>query len=262
MFLKSQEKGPEAQSDRYDNIREPESTAKYDKPKTGTKRGKTGDEKLQGGSGKRRKRETTVLQSTTSPTSSGIHTYHTRPSFSAAKQLDTPFASAASSIRGEHSDEHSDLENDSCEDSAANASEADEPPSPVSLKSSSTSQANDQRARNRVAATKCRAKTKAAIEKLEADERDASSRREALTAYAAILHDEIYRLRHELFRHNNCNCVLIQQYLRYMAGRHGRGDNVGADVVGAGTNAVGLGDGTGQLRPDYPRTLSVTACGH
>lgn len=78
---------------------------------------------------------------------------------------------------------------------------------------SATLSPSSKRARNRVAATKCRAKTKAAIAKLEADERMLSSRHELLTEEKAQLRDEIYVLKKMLLEHSGCNCVLIREYL-------------------------------------------------
>lgn len=76
-----------------------------------------------------------------------------------------------------------------------------------------TSSRSSKRARNRLAATKCRAKTKSAITKLEADERALSSRHELLTEEKAQLRDEIYVLKEMLLAHSGCNCILIREYL-------------------------------------------------
>ncbi len=71
-------------------------------------------------------------------------------------------------------------------------------------------QPTSQRDRNRMAATRCRAKTRAAIQRLEEDERALEERNNLLTA-------EVAALREHLLLHHNCNCVAIRQYLRNVA---------------------------------------------
>lgn len=71
----------------------------------------------------------------------------------------------------------------------------------------------DQRARNRVAANKCRLKTKAAVTRLEEEERAASERHAELSRTVAGLKDEIYVLRNQLLMHTDCDCIMIQKYL-------------------------------------------------
>ncbi len=75
-----------------------------------------------------------------------------------------------------------------------------------------------QRERNRVAATKCRAKSKATISKLEQDERLVSDRRDSLSAERSKLMNEVLRLRMELLSHGHCySDQNIQNYLRNAA---------------------------------------------
>ncbi|TPX11579.1 uncharacterized protein E0L32_007790 [Thyridium curvatum] len=74
-----------------------------------------------------------------------------------------------------------------------------------------------QREQNRAAATKCRAKAKAATSKLAEDERYISEERMRLTDEADQLKDEVLFLKSELLRHSHCDCVLIQEYLKRMA---------------------------------------------
>lgn len=104
-----------------------------------------------------------------------------------------------------------------------------------------------QRERNRVAATKCRAKTKAAITKLEEVERAVSDRREYLSAERSALINEVLSLRLELIRHSNCQTDSnIDNYLRnaaIMIGQTG------------GTHRIWGPDGSGKLWPmDHSRT--------
>ncbi|ERS98847.1 uncharacterized protein SPSK_04336 [Sporothrix schenckii 1099-18] len=75
-----------------------------------------------------------------------------------------------------------------------------------------------QRERNRMAATKCRAKSKAAISKLEEDERAVTEERNNLFAQKEVLVDEVLNLRMELIRHGHCvGDNNIQNYLQNAA---------------------------------------------
>ncbi|CAK7271503.1 hypothetical protein SEPCBS57363_004655 [Sporothrix epigloea] len=75
-----------------------------------------------------------------------------------------------------------------------------------------------QRDRNRAAATKCRAKSKAAISKLEEDERAVTEEHSALSAQKVELVDEVLSLRMELIRHGHCvGNDNIQNYLNNAA---------------------------------------------
>lgn len=98
-----------------------------------------------------------------------------------------------------------------------------------------------QRERNRVAATKCRAKTKEAISRLEEHEKAVSDRREYLSAEKAALMNEVLALRLELLRHSKCPAdANIQNYLRnaaIMIGQTG------------GTHPIWGPDGSGRLWP-------------
>ena len=106
------------------------------------------------------------------------------------------------------------------------------PSSPVAS-SSSTRQDNDfpdadndhdiKRARNRAAATKCRAKNKRAMNALEESSRIITEQRELLSITAASLKNEVLALKTELLRHGDCDCVLIQTYINKMARNVGEG---------------------------------------
>lgn len=75
-----------------------------------------------------------------------------------------------------------------------------------------------QRERNRMAATKCRAKSKAAISQLEEDERAVTEERNNLFAQKEVLVDEVLNLRMELIRHGHCvGDNNIQNYLQNAA---------------------------------------------
>lgn len=80
-----------------------------------------------------------------------------------------------------------------------------------------------QRQRNRQAATKCRAKTKAAVAELEATERAITAEHMELSKTVTALREEVLALKNELLRHGNCDCKIIQQYLKKAAQAIGGG---------------------------------------
>jgi hypothetical protein len=69
------------------------------------------------------------------------------------------------------------------------------------------------RQKNRAAAARCRKKNKHRADQLLGQERDLSSRKEFLTACITDLRDEVLALKHEILRHSDCDCDLIQNYL-------------------------------------------------
>lgn len=83
-----------------------------------------------------------------------------------------------------------------------------------------------QRARNREAANKCRAKTKLAVVDLESTEAAMSAENRELSATARGLRDEVLRLKNELLSHANCDDDLIQRYLTNQARMVGGGGAV------------------------------------
>ena len=120
------------------------------------------------------------------------------------------------------------------------------------------SAAASQRERNRLAATKCRLKTKAAVQLLEAESFAASRQRASLLAEARSLWDEVLRLRSQLLYHHDCNCALINTYLQNAAraisetggrvriwGARAARDALQAEYLGARS---GTGSGPGTLR--------------
>lgn len=113
-----------------------------------------------------------------------------------------------------------------------------------SSSSSKKTQTQRDREQNRAAATKCRAKTKAAINKLEEDERYASEQRAYLAAVADRLRSEVLFLKSELLRHSDCDCVLIQQYLARMARLISQGSDE-EPALPAGPSTYGDGDVAG-----------------
>ncbi|KAK6198246.1 hypothetical protein LQW54_010460 [Pestalotiopsis sp. IQ-011] len=75
------------------------------------------------------------------------------------------------------------------------------------------SQYERNRRKNRAAAARCREKTKSYTDELRSRERDLSSQKEFLTACVASLRNEVLALKHEIFKHSDCNCDHIQKYL-------------------------------------------------
>lgn len=70
-----------------------------------------------------------------------------------------------------------------------------------------------QRERNRTAATKCRAKTKAEVALLEATERTISAQHSELLTQVMDLRGQVVALKNELLRHGNCDCEIIKRYI-------------------------------------------------
>lgn len=80
-----------------------------------------------------------------------------------------------------------------------------------------------QRQRNRRAATKCREKTKAAMIKLEATEKAVTLEHIELSKTVTELRGQVLALKNELLLHGNCNCDVIQKYLKNAARSIGEG---------------------------------------
>ncbi|KAG8163670.1 hypothetical protein KVR01_006967 [Diaporthe batatas] len=94
--------------------------------------------------------------------------------------------------------------------SAGEKRRARRPPTPAASLS-------DQRARNRIAATRCRMKTKAAVAELEATERKISLKHEELLRAARSLQADVFALKSEILLHGGCGDGLIQKYLNKSA---------------------------------------------
>ncbi|KAH8676289.1 hypothetical protein BX600DRAFT_508454 [Xylariales sp. PMI_506] len=69
------------------------------------------------------------------------------------------------------------------------------------------------REKNRLAASKCREKSKKYIDELQERERELAAQQQSLAACAAGLREEVLALKHEIFRHGDCDCEFIQKYL-------------------------------------------------
>lgn len=74
-----------------------------------------------------------------------------------------------------------------------------------------------QRQRNRVAANKCRKKSKAAIAQLETTERALAEQHASLLATASSLREQVVSLKNEILLHGKCDCDIIQHYLKNAA---------------------------------------------
>lgn len=79
--------------------------------------------------------------------------------------------------------------------------------------------AGDHRARNRTAATKCRAKAKANAAELEITEKETELQHQKLSAQVLSLQNEVLALKNEVLMHGNCDSDVIQQYLANAAKR-------------------------------------------
>lgn len=96
---------------------------------------------------------------------------------------------------------------------------------------------SQQRNRNRIAANKCRVKTKAAIAELEATEREESSKHKQLSMTLRSLQADVFALKSQILLHGICGDKLIQNYLnesaRSLTGGCGPGD--GSRIFSSGS---------------------------
>ncbi|KAH7037269.1 uncharacterized protein B0I36DRAFT_358991 [Microdochium trichocladiopsis] len=70
-----------------------------------------------------------------------------------------------------------------------------------------------QRERNRLAAHKCRQKSKLNAEELQKQERELAEQHRCLTQHVQFLRNEVLDLKNEILRHGTCNCELIGEYI-------------------------------------------------
>ena len=106
-----------------------------------------------------------------------------------------------------------------------------------------------QRERNRKAANKSRAKTKASTGQLATDEREMADVRKSLSAEVTALRQEALRLRMLVLQHHGCACAELQAYIRNSAGvigqSGGRASLFGPDGCGCPADP-----GQGWVSPD------------
>lgn len=69
------------------------------------------------------------------------------------------------------------------------------------------------RERNRIAAHKCRQKSKKGVQELQQQERDLAEQNKVLTAHVGHLKNEVLGLKNEILNHGNCEDQLIQHYI-------------------------------------------------
>ncbi|KAB5526474.1 hypothetical protein GE09DRAFT_1257104 [Coniochaeta sp. 2T2.1] len=130
--------------------------------------------------------------------------------------------------------------------SAADPTLAQHPPRRASAPSSSSANSKTavQKQRNRVAATKCRNKSKAAASQLQAEARDVGELNTALKQTWAALKDETMALQNQLLMHVHCECGLIHTWAR------SRSRKVAEDVA---RRAAAVGEIGEERRRDWQR---------
>lgn len=69
------------------------------------------------------------------------------------------------------------------------------------------------RERNRIAAHKCRQKSKKGVQELQQQERDLAEQNRFLVAHVDHLKNEVLGLKTEILNHGNCQDDLIQNYI-------------------------------------------------
>jgi hypothetical protein len=126
------------------------------------------------------------------------------------------------------------------------------PPAKAAVAAARTASSTTQRQRNRLAATKCRAKSRAAVAELEATERGMRFQHMELSDTATKLKNEVLALKNEVLRHGNCDCDHIKEYLTNAA------RVIGGSMLAASnaqhSQSAGLGDG-------FTSTSSVATAG-
>jgi len=70
-----------------------------------------------------------------------------------------------------------------------------------------------QRERNRLAAHKCRQKSKLNAEDLQQKERELAEQHRCLSEHVQFLRNEVLNLKNEVLRHGTCDCELISEYI-------------------------------------------------
>ncbi|KXJ93856.1 hypothetical protein Micbo1qcDRAFT_172746 [Microdochium bolleyi] len=70
-----------------------------------------------------------------------------------------------------------------------------------------------QRERNRLAAHKCRQKSKVNAEELQRQERELAEQHRCLTQHVQFLRNEVLDLKNEILRHGTCDSQLISEYI-------------------------------------------------
>jgi hypothetical protein len=82
--------------------------------------------------------------------------------------------------------------------------------------------AKGKRYKNRVAAAKCRRKSKRRVGDLHQREKELSVENEMLRAQVKHLRNEVITLKTEILRHSNCESDVIQAYICYAAEQVGQ----------------------------------------
>ncbi|KAI5458685.1 hypothetical protein BGZ63DRAFT_362751 [Mariannaea sp. PMI_226] len=100
--------------------------------------------------------------------------------------------------------------------------------------------------RNRIAAIKCRIRKREDLARLQSDEQAIEQRHRILSRCVNELNEEILRLKTQLLQHTNCNCNLIQNYIKAEAAHY-------IHVIGPRLQ---------QYEDTYPRQLTSTYLKH
>jgi bZIP transcription factor len=116
--------------------------------------------------------------------------------------------------------------------------------------------------RNRVAASKCRQKKKEWTSQLEGRARELTKDRHVLTATVAMLKNELLELKCKCLEHSDCQCGLIQDYLKKAVGQMSPTKVLytGSDVLDrrrSEVSSASLDDAFGGLTTSRPPSLSI-----
>ncbi|KAI9247960.1 hypothetical protein BDA99DRAFT_609124 [Phascolomyces articulosus] len=94
--------------------------------------------------------------------------------------------------------------------------------------------------RNRVAASKCRQKKKKWMQDLEIRSEQVISRNEELKVLLSKLREESMFLRNQLLTHSDCNCTMVQAYLRRSSARLSLGGDMSLSTTTAADTVAEL----------------------
>ncbi|KAI1878945.1 hypothetical protein JX265_003122 [Neoarthrinium moseri] len=103
------------------------------------------------------------------------------------------------------------MQSEASDETKNNSTEPSEPPA------GHTTKHDIHREKNRIAAGRCREKSKKQVDELRTRERELSVQKACLSTSVAELKDEVLALKYEILRHGNCECPYIQRYLSQAA---------------------------------------------
>ncbi|RKP24698.1 hypothetical protein SYNPS1DRAFT_29544 [Syncephalis pseudoplumigaleata] len=106
--------------------------------------------------------------------------------------------------------------------------------------------------RNRVAAFKCRQKRKAWMQELETKSEEVTKRNKALHLLVNQLKEEAIQLKNQMLAHRDCDCNVIQRYVR----TSGLFNNTNGGIGSSSSSAGHRGNNNGSSAAIIPDTIA------